>query len=258
MFDNDTIAILISFVALLVATLGYLNNRKHIKIIGVRENERNEIRNVLKELKKASDTLKELPKYIYFGLMEMAISDISRVVYENETLNLKIEFHDIETSRRSIDAKSINAESIRNMMKKTGDIKGIIINESPIVNFEDNPDVILNKWFELDGIAHIFARIEDNISKLNEFEYLIDSFDADILKRIENDYEKILELLVDSFHKKVYTFEFNGNMKPSEIEDKIFEMLNYKKISEISIYLSEDVALRIDELRKELIKLILT
>ena len=262
MADIDTnayITIFISLIALTIAILGYLDNRKNIKIVRERENEKNEIRNVLNELKKTSDTLKKLPEHCRLGLMYFAISDISKEVYENETLNLKFEFQAIQTSKFSIDANSITAESLRNLIKKIIDTqKRENYYESPTINFIDNPDVISNKWFELDEITYIFEKIEDNISKLDDFEYLIDSFDAEILKMIEKHYVKILELLADGFHKKSYTFELNRNMKPSEIEDEIGKIFNYEKITEQSMHLSTVVASRIDELRKDLSKQILT
>ncbi len=79
-----------------------------------------------------------------------------------------------------------------------------------------------------------------------------------ILKVIKETYEEILELLADGLQKKVYTLEFNRNMKPSEIENKMNEVLNYNQIYEKAEYLSVEIASRIDELRKELTKQALT
>ena len=261
MADIDTtayITIFISLTAVIIAILGYLDNRKNIKIVIERENEKNEIRNVLKELQKTSNTLKELPEHIHFGLLDLVIFDISREVYENKTLNLKFEFQKIEIRKFSIDTNSITAESLGSIIKKVIDRnKREKSWEYPTIRFIDNPDVISNKFFELDSFMYIFEKIEDNISKLNEFEYLIDSFDAEILKMIKKPYEKILALLADSFHKKEYTIEFNRDMKPSEIEDEMKKILNYEKIFNQSIHLSTDVASRIDELRRDLTKQIL-
>ena len=258
MANIDYITIPISLIAIVIAILGYLDNRKKIKIVMERENEKNDIRNILKELKKTSDTLKEFPEHIYFGSLDMAISDISREVYENEIRSLKFEFQDIHTNKFSIDANSITAESLRSMVKKVIDIKkkGEYCSH-PTIKFIDNPNVVLDKGFELDGFMAIFEKIEDSIIKLNEFEYLISSFDAEILKMIEKPYGKIFRLLASIFHKKIYAIELNRNMKPSEIEDKMEKILNFEEIFEQSIHLSTDVASRIDELRRDLTKQIL-
>lgn len=255
---NSYITIFISLIAVIIAILGYLDNRKNIKIVKVRENEKNDIRNILKELKETSDTLKEFPDYTYFDSLPFIIYDISREVYENETLSLKFEFQGVQSKHFSVDPNSITAKSLRNLVKKVIDInkKGEYCGY-PSIKFMDNPDVISDKQFDLNEFMYIFAKIEGNISKLNEFEYLIDSFDSEILKMIEKPYEKIFELLADIFHKKVYSIEFNRNMKPSEIEEKMEKMVNYEQILDQSTYLSTDVASRIDELRRDLSKQIL-
>lgn len=257
--DVDSyITIFISLIAVIIAILGYLDNRKNIKIVRERENEKNDIRNVLKELKTTSDTLKEFPDYTYFNLLDFIIYDISREVYENETLSLKFEFQDIKTKHHSIDVNSITAKTLRSMVKKVDDFYKTGENFISLdIIFIDDPDVIMNKYFELNNFVDIFIKIEDDISKLKEFEYLIDSFDPEIIKMIEKSYEKILKLLADIYHKKSYTIELNRNMKPSEIEYEIEKMLNYEEIAEQSTYLSTDVASRIDELRRDLSKQIL-
>ena len=232
---TDTIVtIAISSVALIISIYSYLDNRKKTKIVLKREKERKDIQTALIELKKISDAFKEIPTYIHLDPMLYEVnSEIAKEILERNNLNFKIEFQNL-----NIDDFTQN----RKFVKKT-----------PVnLHFNANPDIIQNHWFELHDLKNGLTCIEKNIDKLIEFEYLIEPFDAEIIKIAENNYEEILELFVKGLKKKVYTFNFNKNIKSSEIENKLDEILNYNQISKKTQYLSSEIFTRIDKLRKEL------
>ena len=273
------ITLFVSFIAIIIAILGYWDNRKNINVVLNRESERKEIKEALKELKLTSDSLKKLPDYMCISDSTDIINDILREVYEKDELKLTITIQNLEMSipnqirvskdfkfeKIKYDENTINVAALRDVIKKYI----IIHNEGPDnetepwlrgnanINLNVNPDVVSNNWIELNNFFSGLVKIEYRISKLNEFEYLIDSFDADIIKKIEANYEGILENLSDVLKKKVYTFEYDRNVKPSKLEADFKDVLNYSKISEKINYMSTEVASRIDNLRTELTKQIL-
>ena len=270
---QDIIIIILSLIAIIIAILGYMDNRKNIGIILKKENEKKDIKEALEELKLTSDSLKKLPNYIHFAHLDDITSDIFRELYENDTLKLTIEFqtlifsvadfnkNKLEHYTIEFNENTINTQSLRETMKK------LLISYrkseyhnigNSTFNFVTNPKIISNDFVELVDIFAGLIKIEDSIDKLNNFEFLIESFDADIIKTIDNYYEEILASLVGILQEKVYTVEFERNIKPSEIDTRINEIFNVDNISENAKYLSTDVASRIDELRKELTKQILT
>ena len=232
---TDTIVtIVISSVALIIAIFGYLDNNKKIKIVLERDKERKDIQTALIELKKISDFFKEFPRNIHLDpMLYLANSEIAKEILERNNLNLIIEFQNL-----NIDNFTPNRE---------------FVNKTPaILHFNANPDIMQNNWFELNDLLSCFDDIEKNIEKLNEFEYLIEPFDAEIIKIAKINYEEMLELFANGLKKKVYTFDFNKNMKFSEIKNKLNEILNYNQISKKAQYLSSEISTRIDKLRKEL------
>ena len=255
MFDI-IITIFISIIALIVATLGYLDNRKKIKIILDKENERKNLNEALNELKNTSNLLKELPNDIYLDTY-FFINDVFQNVYEKNNLNLTIELQNSQFFGLEYDTNSINTISLRKIMTDAVGIKQNNEYYSPqlFLNFKANPNIITNTFLELGDFLSYLSEIEGTIIKLHKFEFLIDSFDSDILNKIEKTYVGILDLFVDGLHKKVNTIELNRNMKPSEIEGEVNNLLNYNQISKKIEYLSTEVAPQIDDLRKELIKL---
>lgn len=275
------ITLFVSFIAIIIAILGYWDNRKNINVVLNRESERKEIKEALKELKSTSDLLKKLPDYMYISDSTGIIDDILREVYENDRLKLTITIQNLEidipehiTGSNVNDFKfenikynenTINVSALRYVIKKH-----LISHHessqhetepwfagSANLNFNVNPDVVSNNWIELVDFFSGLVRIEHRISKLNEFEYLIDSFDAEIIKTIENNYEGILEYLSAVLKKKVYTLEYDRNVKPSKIEVDFKDVFNSGKISEKINYMSTEVASRIDSLRTDLTKQVL-
>ena len=95
---QDIIIIILSLVAIIIAILGYMDNRKNISIILKKENEKKDIKEALEELKSTSDSLKKLPNYIHFAHLDFITSDIFRELYENGTLKLTIEFQTLKFS----------------------------------------------------------------------------------------------------------------------------------------------------------------
>lgn len=260
------IPIFISCIAIIISILGYFDNRKNINIVLIRENERQEIKDALIELKSTSDLLKNFPSQLNFHDTYFALANISNEVYEKDKLKLTIEFQNLDISTYKFDKKdnavksitfkytpeTINATKIREAIKNSYDTTHYKI--GAFLEFNAYPNVIQNLSFDLGDIFHALSAIEENINTLNRFEYLIESFDAEILKNIDESYEQILTFLAEILQKKVYTLEFDRNIKPSQIEDKMNDILNYNKIFEKSRYLSTEIASRVDELRKELIK----
>ena len=231
---DTIIPIVISSVALIISILVYLDNRKKIKIVLERDKERKDIQNALIELKKISDFFKEFPTNIHpdpLTLDEIS-SIVAKEILEKDNLNLIIEF------------TNLNIDNFRNID---------FVNKLPLdLYFNANPDIMLKNFFELRDYKYGFIDLEKNIEKLNEFESLIEPFDAEIIKIAKINYEEMLELLANGLKKKVYTFDFNKNMKYSEIENKLYEILNYNQISKKAQYLSSEISTRIDKLRKEL------
>jgi len=205
MIMPDIITILISISAILIAIFGYWDNRKNISIILKKEKERDDIKEALKELKSTSDSLKNLPDYMYFSGLYDLTNDIFRELYENDTLKLTIEFQTLQFFIPDSDTLSkyntieynentINTLSLRKLMKK------LLIqyrkNEynigNPSLNFVTNLNIISNGFVELEEFFGGLIEIEDCLDKLNNFELLIESFDADIIKTISKYYEEIL------------------------------------------------------------------
>lgn len=262
------IPIFIGCIAIIISILGYFDNRKNINIVLKRENERKEIKNALKELKSTSDLLKKLPSQLNFNYY-FFLYDISNEVYEKDKLKLTIEFQKLHFSTYKIDKKdnslkstdiiftpeTINATKLRESIKE----QSLIFNNNSysgggFLEFNAYPNIIENLSFDLGDIFSALSAIEENINKLNSFEYLIESFDPKILKNIDESYGQIITFLADILQKKVYTLEFDRNVKPSQIEDKMNEIFNYNKIFEETKYLSTEIAARVDELRTELTK----
>lgn len=262
------IPIFISCIAIIISILGYFDNRKNINIVLKRENERKEIKNALKELKSTSDLLKKLPSQLNFNHY-FILNNISNEVYEKDKLKLTIEFQKLHFSTYKIDKKdntlkstdiiytpeTINATKLRESIKE----QSLIFNNSSysgggFLEFNAYPNIIENLFFDLGDIFSALSAIEENINKLNSFKYLIESFDPEILKNIDESYGQIITFLADILQNKVYTLEFDRNVKPSQIEDKMNEILNYNKIFEKTKYLSIEIAARVDELRTELTK----
>jgi len=232
---TDTIVtIFISSVAVIIAILGYLDNRKKIKIVLERDKERKDIQTALIELKKISDFFKEFPRHIILEPMSYELnSEVAKEILEKNNLNLIIEFQNL-----NID----NFTQNREFVKKTPEN----------LHFNTNPDIVQNNWVELHSLKDCITDMEKNIEKLNEFENLIEPFDAELIKIAKINYEEMLELFANGLKKKVYTFDFNKNMKSSEIKNKLNEILNYNQISKKAQYLSSEISTRIDKLRKEL------
>jgi hypothetical protein len=212
------------------------------------------------KLKSTSDLLKNLPSNLYLSDSYFAIENISKEVYEKDKLKLTIEFQNLNISTYKID-KNGNEEKSANFLYTPETINATKLRESiktfnggGYLELKASPNVIQNLSFDLGDTFRALRAIEEDINALKMFEYLIESFDAEILKIIDESYEQILTFLADILQKKVYTLEFDRNVKPSQIEDKMNDILNYNKIFEKARYLSTEIAARVDGLRKELTK----
>lgn len=268
----DIITISISLLAITIAILGYLDNRKNINIVLKKENERRDIKDALKELTVISDLLKELPNNIYFAYLNFLSSDILREVYENDMLELTIEFQNLEFTIPEYDkgkhkysiikytGNSIDTQSLRKTIQK------ILFEQNKsknkyvgglTLNFITQPDMTSTNFVDLIDILDEFVRIEDSIGRLNKFDFIIENFDSGLLKNIEISYEDMLSSLVKVLKSKPHTIDLHRDIKPSEIEHEINELFNLNKILERSKYLSTEVTSKIDTLRKDLAKQIL-
>lgn len=257
MIDFD-ISILINLIVVLLLILGYLDNRKNIKLIIKKDQERKDINDALKQLKKTTASLNKLPEHIYFTMLHDAINDISREVYEKDKLNLTIEFQNLDLKEFN-NTNLINTKSLRKYVKKfLGNYHNRKFYSTPSIEFISRPDVISCKSLEFDGFFCGLAIIEENINKLSEIENSISFFADEIIENIEKTYEEILKLFADGLQNKVYNFEFDRNMKTSEIEKKINIVLNYNEIVVKTEYLATDLTSKIDELRRDLVKQFLT
>lgn len=251
-----TITLLISFFSLAIAILGHKDNQKQIKILLKRDRERDDTRDVLKELKSTSDMLKELPDYIHI-LLDSIILDIAREVGKKGSLDLIIKFKKFDAVGTTYAIDSINTPLLRtisreylNCWQNHKQAYGCYL------NFKAQPNVISDNWFEIGDFIAGLSQIEDHLEKLDYFEYIIDSFDADILKHMKSTYEEILKLFSDILDQEVYNIKFETT-EPSEIECEINNILRYKQIYDKTYYLSNDIAYKIDTLRKELAKQVL-
>lgn len=263
------ITIFISCIAIIISILGYFDNRKNINLVLKRESERKEIKDALKELKSTSDLLKKLPSQLHLNDTHFALANISNEVYEKDKLKLTIEFQylDIFTFRTEKNGGFVSSATIKytpetiNATKLRESIKELSLTHNKThylgggsLGFNASPNVIENLSFDMGEIFMALSEIEENINSLRTFQYLIESFDAEILKNIDESYEQIFTFLADILQKKVYTLEFDRNVKPSQIEAKMNDILNYNKIFENTRYLSTEIASRVDGLRKELTK----
>ncbi|NPE29207.1 hypothetical protein HNV12_14850 [Methanococcoides sp. SA1] len=98
-YTFDIITIIISIFAISISILGYVNNRKNLKmnekkleLVMQKQAHKEEFESLLKNLKQTSDKLKEIPDYLYIGYLDDFISSIVREVYENKELDLLLEF----------------------------------------------------------------------------------------------------------------------------------------------------------------------
>lgn len=267
--QSNNIPIIFSFIAIIISILGYLINRKNINIVMRKEREREDIKIAIKELKSTSDILKKLPDYIQFENLDFAISDISREIYEKDNIKLEMEFYNLEADipecsknkqkyiKVQYNANSINVSSLREVINKSiyswqkcKHLGGFYL------NFTVEPDVIENKFFGLTDFFTCLGEIEDSTNKLRKFEFL-ESFDPEIINNIDATYEEILNILISILQTRKNKIEFNRSIKPSEIEDKMNDVLNLNRILEKTNYLSTEMASRIDGLRKELTKQVL-
>lgn len=251
MTEIEIVTILISSIALIISVLGYLDNRRKLKIVLERESERKDIKRAIEVLKTTSDELKNLPQHINFGHGAFLLENILQEVYEGGELNLRIEYKNLDTyggdGEKKYPIDSINAEMLRNN-----------IYNSCTLEYNSRPNVILNEFFEFGDFFHGLAEIDKNLNQLKEFESIVDSFDGEIIKIIDKGIQEILELLSDALKKEIYNLEFNRNMKPSEIENKIYGITNYTLILEKAKILSTDTASRVDGLRSKLFEMVLT
>lgn len=261
MNEIESITILFSSVALLVSIFGYLDQRRKLKIILEKENERKELKKAIKALKTTSDSLKILPEYTNFGYGGLMADDILREVYENEKLDLTIELKNLEVDGKKYLVESVDAKLLRHVINEQELVK--VSNReycmvSCTLDYNARPNVIQNEFYELGDFFSGLAYLEKNLNRLKEFEHIIDSFDSEILKNIDTNIQDILELLSDALKKKVYNLEFERTMKPTEIQNKIFIITNYTPILEKAKYLGTNVAARVDGLRSKLFELVLT
>lgn len=268
----DVVTLLISLLAITIAILGYLDNRKNISIVLKKENERRDIKDALKELTLISDLLKELPDNICFAQFDFLISDIVREVYENDMLELTIKFQNLEFlipeydrnktkySTIKYNGNSIATQSLRETIKKLLVVRQnseLKYSGNLSLNFVTHPEMTTN-FVELIDILNEFIKIEDSIERLDKFDFVIENFDSALLKNIKTSYEEMLSFLADILKNEGYTIDFHKDIKPSEIEHEIYEIFNFNMILEKAEYLSTEVVNKIDELRKDLAKQILT
>lgn len=267
MSETTTIAtILISSTALIIAILGYLINRKNLKvneenlkIIMEKQNKKSDIETVLKVLEETSDALKRLPNYMYVDWFDLFLSDVIRVVHDNKQFSLQFEWKNFDNSSKVIDIESINnVDWYRNNVKNYLDSDHKIKFDSYYtLNFVAHPNINSTTWVDLEGMFTGLGKIEICIDKLKRYEGLLHLFGSE-LELVDKNCGEIFDYLYDALNKRVYKLDFNSDMKTSEIQDSVDALINLNQMREKAEYCSTEVAKRVDDLRKELFMQILT
>jgi len=102
------------------------------------------------------------------------------------------------------------------------------------------------------------AQLRQNLDDLKEFELFINSFESGFLDIIDNEYNEILKLIYKTLSERNFSFEFNSDMKPSDIERVLLDSLNLNEIKDKSEFMATNFKNRVDKISKELTMRILT
>lgn len=267
--------IIISALALIVSVLSYLTSNKSLKIseeehkISEKEHEltiekehqKASLTALLEALNFTSKTLKELPNLSYFdSTLDRLMSDIMQVVYENKKLDLLIKLKYLYVNEQKIALELISNEKfLRN------EIRVIVNNKKqvgrigfPRVYYETTPKLPNSNFFGLTSFFSTLVNLEQNLDDLKRFELFINSFDSGFLDTINNQYDEILQSFYKTLNERTFRFEFNSDMKPSEIEQNLYESLNLTEMKDKSEFMATVIKSRVDEISKELTMRVLT
>lgn len=268
--SSNTFSIIISLLALLISTLGYLDNRRNLKIneenlniVLKDESNKNNLEKCWLILLETSKDLRKLGNQSFVFGIDEAASNITMHVYEMKgTFNLSIKYTYISTvnhTNSEPEVLKIDVDSIKSSKDfrtkvfnyKTEDSK-ITFSPSCSVQFTANPDIIIIDEFDLNEIFSGLAHVENDLNNLKNFEPLIRTFDSEFLEVASRNCQDIFDLLYEAIDKKSYDFNFNSSMKPSEITDILYDSINYYQIIEKMEYMSEELRDRSEELGKTL------
>jgi len=225
---SNTFPIIISLVALLISTLGYLDNRRNLKINQESLNIVLKGESAKKNLEKCWSILLEISK----DLKDLGGQDF---IKDSKDFRNKVFSYKCEDSK-------------------------ITLNPSCTAIFTANPDIIMINEFDLSEIFSGLARIENDLNNLKGFEPLIRTFDSDFIELIDRSCQGVFNSLYKALDQKVYNFSFDNSskrIKPSEITDTLYDSINYYDIMLIMEQMSEELKDRSEELSKTLGKQIL-
>lgn len=276
--SSNTYPLIISLIALLISTLGYLDNRRNLKIneenlniVLKGESTKKNLEKCLSILLETSKDLKDLENQAFiFGIDEAASNITMHVLEKEEVFNLSIRYTHLnavihksskpETVDIAIDSiKNSKDFRIKAFSYKCEDSK-ITFKPSCTAQFIATPDIIIMNELDLGDIFFGLARIENDLNNLKNFEQLIRTFDSDFLEIVAKNCQEIFDLLYESLSKKVYNFSFDNSVKrikPSEITDVLYESINYFEIMSVMEYGSKELKDRSEELSRTIGKQIL-
>ncbi|AKB74057.1 hypothetical protein MSLAZ_0796 [Methanosarcina lacustris Z-7289] len=272
--SSNTFTIIVSLTALFISILGYLDNRKNLKlneknlnIVLKGESNKKNLEQCWSILLETSKDLKELEKQSFiFGIDEAASNITMHVLEKEEIFNLSIRYtclrivnnENPEPNPLEIEINSIkNSKDFRTkaFSYKCEDSE-IVFNPSCTVQFTADPAIIIIDEYDLSEIFSGLAHIENDLNNLKNFEPLIRTFDSGFLEVVDKNCQDIFDLLYEALNKKVYNFSFNNNVKrikPSEITDMFYDSINYYEIMQKMEYMSEELKDRSEELGKTLV-----
>lgn len=254
------LTLLLSIFAIIISILGYLDNKKNLKIneqnLGLvmeKQKQKVEFEFLLKALKETSDKLKSTPRYIYFAFLDEFILSITRDVYENNKLILSFNFTYLDYKKKIAINTIKNEDDIVQLIKQHSTaLKNENILYGVTLHFQTNLKTNMSEWFDISDIFCGFSNLEEIIEDLKHFDFLLESFDPGLIDAINQNYHDLRSLFYEGLNATIDNYEFNRDMKPSDIENYIHEALNYKQMLDKAEYMSTDLRKRVDNLKKEI------
>jgi len=222
-----------------------------------REEERRNIQTTTEILRETIKHFKELPSSLGIGLLYKGVDDILREISEKDRVKLKIEYKWFEFDagkKHPIDMIE-NARCFRDKIESP--LIAVFKGESnryPYQGlvFNANPGIILNPFFELGDFFVDIVKIKYLCMKLQNHAEIIDSLDNEILREINRIYQEIFNAFYEGIKRKTYEFDFNREVKASEIETELYKLVNFDVIMERVEYLSKNITPRLENLISKL------
>lgn len=267
---SNILPIIVSLIALVVSILGYLDNRRNLKIneknldiVLKSESNKKNIEKCWSIILETTKDLRNAENFSFIFGLDEAASNVTMNVYEmDQPLNLIIQITRLNTVKYltpepepfEIELNSIkDSKDFRTKVfhYKCEDSK-ISYNPKCSVQFKADPDIIIFTEFDISEVLSGLAYIENDLNNLKGFEQLIRTFDSDFLEVVAKSCQEILDLIYDIVNKKTYDFKFDKSMKPSEITDTFYDSFNFYEIMQKMEYMSEELKDRSEELGKTL------